>query len=103
MKHIKLFESYKLEESYALTAGVLQGLARDIMRISDSEEIAEILFDFFEESGMGIDREQLGNPFGSLSNAVYNTADKLARCRNFDEAYDEVGKLWLMVGKESLS
>lgn len=100
MKHIKLFESYKLEESYALTAAVLQGLAQKVMKISDSEEIAEILFDFFDEYGMVIDREQLGNPFGSLANQVYNTADELARSRNLDKAYDEVGKLWLSVAKE---
>ena len=99
MKHIKLFENYRLEESY--NGAFLQGLARDIMRISDPEEIAEMLFDFFEESGMPIDKEGLGAPFGSLANAVYNTADELAKCRNFDEAYDEVGKLWLLVGKES--
>ena len=100
MKHIKLFESYKLQESYALTASDLQGLAHKVMKISDSEEIAEILFDFFDEYGMMIDRKQLGNPFGSLANHVYNTADELARCRNLDKAYDLVGKLWLSVAKE---
>jgi len=99
MEHIKLFEDYRLEESY--NGAFLQELARDIMRISDPEEIAEILFDFFEETGMGINREGLGAPFGSLANAVYNTADELAKCRNFEEAYDEIGKLWLLVGKES--
>ena len=45
MKHIKLFENYRLEESY--NAAFLQGLALDIMKISDPEEIAEILFNFF--------------------------------------------------------
>ena len=101
MKYIKLFENYRLEESYALSAAVLQGLSRDVMRISDPEEIAEMLFDFFEESGMPIDKEGLGAPFGSSANAVYNTADILSRCRNFEEAYDEIGKLWLMLSKES--
>jgi hypothetical protein len=101
MEHIKLFENYRLEESYALSAAVLQGLARDVIRTSDTEDIAEMLFLFFAGSGMPIDKEGLGAPFGSDANAVYNTVDILSKCRNFEEAYDEIGKLWLMLSKES--
>ena len=92
MKHIKLFESFEINEGYWPIQVVIYKIAEDSIENPDVEKIAEAIFGMMEHAGKKIDRNQKGNPFGSLANAVYNIAEELTACRSEKEAYDKLTK-----------
>jgi hypothetical protein len=104
MKHIKLFENFKITEGwkgYWPIQVVMYKIAEDSIKSSDVEKIAQSIFEMMEDAGKKIDQNNMGNPFGSLANAVYNTAEELIHCKNEKEAYEELSKFVDMAMKDN--
>lgn len=101
MKHIKLFENFKTTDGYWPIEVYMYKIAQDSIKSSDREKIAQSIFEMMEGAGKKIDQKQTGNPFGSLANAVYNTAEELIHCKNEKEAYEKLSEFVDMAMKDN--
>ena len=92
MKNIRSFKSFKINEGYWPIGVAIYKVAEDAMESSDVGEVAESIYELLEDAGKKIDRNQKGNPFGSLANGVHNTAKELISCKDLEEAFEKLSK-----------